>query len=251
MQTLAVDKSEVENLKANNQALASSNEELEQFAYIASHDLQEPLRTVTSFLQLLESSCGTELSDEGRQYIDFAMQGSNRMKMLINGLLEFSRLSSREEELRVVESGELLATVQENLELSIGDSGALIEYGQLPKVMVDRHQLQLLLQNLISNAIKYRCEGDLKIKINAEWLAGMWRFSVRDNGIGMEPQHFERIFKIFQRLHAQGEYSGVGIGLAMCKKIVERHGGKIWVESEKTVGSTFYFTLRGLPNDDN
>ncbi|MDQ7076193.1 MAG: ATP-binding protein [Gammaproteobacteria bacterium] len=250
MQTLAVQDIEVESLKAINRDLLRSNAELEQFAYIASHDLQEPLRTVTSFLQLLQSNCGNELSSEGKQYIDFAVQGSNRMKMLVNGLLEFSRLSSQEKELNEVGSGAVLLAVLENLELSIGDSGALIEYGQLPMVMADSHQLQLLLQNLISNSIKYRCEGDLKIRLNAEWLEGFWRFSVTDNGIGMEPQHFDRIFKIFQRLHAQGEYSGVGIGLAMCKKIVERHGGKIWVKSDVGVGATFYFTLKGLPHDE-
>ncbi|MDQ7016586.1 MAG: ATP-binding protein [Gammaproteobacteria bacterium] len=250
MQTLAVQDIEVESLKAINRDLLRSNAELEQFAYIASHDLQEPLRTVTSFLQLLQSNCGNELSSEGKQYIDFAVQGSNRMKMLVNGLLEFSRLSSQEKELNEVDSGAVLLAVLENLELSIGDSGALIEYGQLPMVMADSHQLQLLLQNLISNSIKYRCEGDLKIRLNAEWLEGFWRFSVMDNGIGMEPQHFDRIFKIFQRLHAQGEYSGVGIGLAMCKKIVERHAGKIWVESDVGVGATFYFTLKGLPHDE-
>ncbi len=249
MQTLTENKTEVEGLKEINQALTNSNAELEQFAYIASHDLQEPLRTVTSFLQLLESNCGQELSEEGRQYIDFAVQGSNRMKMLVNGLLEFSRLGSREKQLSEVDSGDVFLSVLESLELSIGDSGALIEYERLPRVMADSYQLQLVLQNLISNAIKYRCEGDLKISLKAKRVEDFWQFSVRDNGIGMESKHFERIFKIFQRLHAQGEYSGVGIGLAVCKKIVERHAGKIWVDAEKGVGSTFYFTLKGLPND--
>jgi len=229
-------------LAHSNAELATSNAELEQFAYIASHDLQEPLRTVTSFLQLLENDRDSNLSQDGKKYIDFAMTGSARMKNLVEGLLDFSRLGSAQPDLQLVDSGAVLRTVLADLEASMQEAAIHIEVGDLPMVQADQDLLYQLFQNLLANAIKYHADQP-KIHVYAELVKGLWHFSVRDNGIGMEPKHHERIFQIFQRLHGQHEYSGVGIGLAMCKKIAERLGGKIWVESELGVGSTFFFTL--------
>ena len=235
---------QADELQSANADLSRSNAELEQFAYIASHDLQEPLRTVTSFLQLLERKCADDLSDDGRKYINFAVDGSTRMKALVEGLLEFSRVGRSDDDFTVVNSNRTLSLVLADLESAIAESGALIEYDELPQVFAAERDLHHLLQNLISNAVKYRAEGDLRITVGAEYMDGWVRFSVTDDGIGIEPQYFERIFHIFQRLHGRDEYSGLGIGLAMCKKIVEHNGGKIWVESQPGAGSTFYFTLK-------
>ncbi|MDQ7016445.1 MAG: ATP-binding protein [Gammaproteobacteria bacterium] len=232
-------------LASSNAELAASNAELEQFAYIASHDLQEPLRTVTSFLQLLQSDTDTKVSQDGEKYLSFAMEGSARMKCLVEGLLDFSRLGSSQTDLQRVDSAAVVQTVLQDLEVSIRDGAAQIEVGRLPMVQADKNLLYQLLQNLLANALKYRADQS-KIHIKAEWFEERWHFSVQDNGIGMEQKHHERIFQIFQRLHGQNEYSGVGIGLAMCKKIAERLGGQIWVESELGVGSTFFFSLAAV-----
>ena len=223
--------------------IARSNRELENFAYIASHDLQEPLRMVISYLQLLERRYGDKLGSEAHDYIDFAVDGASRMKAMIEGLLAYSRVGTREMKPAPADCEEILREVLENLGLAIEDSGARITHDRLPVVMGDEVQLVQLFQNLISNAIKFRGEEPPRIHVSASQQNGEWIFSVRDNGIGIEAQQRERIFDIFQRLHTREEYQGTGIGLALAKKIVERHHGRIWVVSEPGHGSTFYFSI--------
>jgi len=223
--------------------LARSNEELEQFAYIASHDLQEPLRMVSSYVQLLERRYRNKLDSSGKEFIDFAVDGAKRMQKLINDLLAFSRIGTRGKELRHTDSSIVLAEVMTNLEPAIEESGAKITHTAMPTVMADVSQLVQLLQNLISNAIKFRKIDPPDIYISAERQTDKWLFCVQDNGIGIEPQYAEQIFQIFEQLHSRAEYPGTGVGLAICKKIVERHGGQIWVESELGKGSKFYFTM--------
>lgn len=223
--------------------LARSNAELEQFAYVASHDLQEPLRMISSFTQLLARRYQGQLDADADQYIAFAVEGAARMQHLINDLLIYSRAGTREDRIERSDCNRLLKTVLDNLHATITENQAHIEVGPLPTLMADPTQLAQLFQNLISNAIKYRNDRPLQIDIRAAYKDDAWVFSVADNGIGIAPQYFERIFQIFKRLHSHAEYAGTGIGLAICKRIVQRHGGRIWVESEPGVGSTFYFTM--------
>lgn len=228
------------------QELARSNQELEQFAYVASHDLQEPLRMVTSYLQLIERRYKDALDEDGREFIGYAVDGSNRMKSLINDLLAYSRVGTRGKEPEMVNSEFVLERVLNNLQLAIEDEQATITYNSLPTVLADAGQLEQLLQNLISNALKFHGRESPTIQIGAEQQNHEWLFWVKDNGVGFEPEYAEKIFVIFQRLHNRQEYSGTGIGLAICKKIVERHGGRIWVESQPGQGATFYFTLPAI-----
>ncbi len=230
-------------LKLKLEELRRSNEELEQFAYVSSHDLQEPLRMISSYLQLLQRRYQGKIDDKADKYIYYAVDGAARMQVLINDLLEFSRVTSRAEEPKTTDSELILNQVLSNLELFIKENKATVSHDTLPEVVVDNTQLAQVFQNMIANGIKFHGEGAPKIQISAEKKANEWVFSVQDNGIGIDPRYSEKIFEVFKRLHKKEEYPGTGIGLAVCKKIVERHGGRIWVESKLGEGSTFYFTL--------
>ncbi len=225
------------------EALKRSNENLQHFAYIASHDLQEPLRMVTSYTQLLERRYKDKLDDSAIDFINFAMEGASRMKQLINALLAYSRVDTRGKPFESLNCEDILETVLSNLRVSIMETNAEITNDPLPNIMVDNTQMIQLFQNLIGNAIKFKGDNPPRIHVSAKKENHEWIFSVKDNGIGIDKKYFERIFVIFQRLHTREEYSGSGIGLAICKKIVERHGGKIWVESELEKGTTFYFSI--------
>ena len=226
--------------------LNRSNEELGQFAYIASHDLQEPLRMVASYTQLLARRYKGRLDSDADEFITFAVDGANRMQRLIQDLLAYSRVGTKGKELRETSSEEALQRAILNLRGAIADSGAMVTHDPLPPVLADETQLVQLFQNLIGNAIKYQNSGVPRIHISAiKNGGGKWTFSVRDNGLGIDPQYFERIFVMFQRLHKREEFAGTGIGLAICKKIVERHGGEISVQSQPGKGSTFSFALAG------
>jgi PAS domain S-box-containing protein len=232
------------NLVQKIEELNRSNEELEQFAYVASHDLQEPLRMVASYTQLLSKRYKGKLDSEADEFIAFAVDGASRMQRLIQDLLVYSRVGKRRLELIKVSSEEALKMALGNLRAAIFDSGALVTHDFLPKIEVDESQLVQLFQNLIGNAIKYQNPGIPRIHISAAKEGETkWKFSVQDNGLGIDPKFFERIFGMFQRLHRRDEFAGTGMGLTICKRIVERHGGSISVESQPGQGSTFYFTL--------
>ncbi len=230
-------------LKGTMKDLKRSNAELEQFAYVVSHDLQEPLRMVASFTQLLQKRYQDKLDDEANEFINFAVDGATRMQGLINDLLTFSRIGTKRVSFSPTDMNIILENVLANIRQSTIEADAEITFDSLPVIIADGLQMAQLLQNLISNAIKFHGPVHPKIHISGENKPDKWVFSVMDNGIGIEPKHFKRIFVVFQRLHKRDEYEGSGIGLAVCKKIVKRHGGKIWVESELGKGSTFYFTI--------
>ena len=223
--------------------LENSNAELEQFAYVASHDLQEPLRKISSYGQLLRDECGQTISEEGHEYLNVVIGGANRLKQLVMDLLAFSRISTRGKPLAPTNAEESLRSAIEQLELTIKETGAEIRFERLPTVMADDVQLAQVFQNLIGNAIKYRGQETPEVAIDARDVGDEIEFSVRDNGIGIDEKYFERVFEIFQRLHNRREYSGTGIGLAVCKRIIERFGGKIWLDSVPGEGSTFFFTV--------
>ncbi|MBI5687452.1 MAG: PAS domain S-box protein [Verrucomicrobia bacterium] len=230
--------------KRTEEELRRSNEELEHFAYVASHDLQEPLRTMSSFSQLLADRYRGRLDSDADEFITFLVDGAKRMQVLINDLLDFSRIGTRGSPFAPVECEAVLRAAQDNLEVAIAESGAVVTHDPLPALTADAAQLTRLFQNLIGNAIKFRRPQEApRIHVSAVRQGGAWRLSVRDNGIGIEPQYFERIFVIFQRLHDRDKYPGTGIGLAICKKIVERHHGRMCVESKPGQGSTFHFTI--------
>ncbi len=230
-------------LKEYSEELQRSNKELEQFAYVTSHDLQQPLRVITGFVQLLERRYKDKLDHEASEFIDFIVQGTERMQLLINDLLAYSRVTTRQKPLKPVDMNQAVKTATMNLMRTIEESGATIIYDKLPVVNADETQMIQLFQNLLDNAIKYRGDEIPHIEISAKQADGGWLFSVSDNGIGFDTEQAGRIFEVFQRLHTDSKYKGTGIGLAICKKIVERHGGRIWAESQVGKGSVFYFTM--------
>jgi len=230
-------------VKNRTEELVRSNKDLEQFAYVASHDLQEPLRAISGFIELLRRSLEKHLDEKTNEYMNFSIDGAKRMQSLINGLLEYSRVGTQGKKPQEVNSKEALDEALAHLQAGIEESGAKITADDLPVVYFDDLQLMRLFQNLIGNAIKFRSDEIPQIHVSAIHQNAAWRFAVRDNGIGIEPQYAERIFMIFQRLHTRKTYAGTGIGLSICKKIIERHGGKIWVKSTPESGSTFYFTV--------
>jgi signal transduction histidine kinase len=223
--------------------LERSNSELQMFAYVASHDLQEPLRMVASFTQLLAKRYGDKLDDDARDFINFAVDGATRMQTLISDLLEYSRVGTQGKPFAPTDANALLQKVLESLRFAIEESGAVISSDPLPVVMADPQQLGQLFQNLLTNAIKFRGADPPHVRISIERNGSDWKISVRDNGIGISQEHADRIFVIFQRLHTKTEYPGTGIGLAICKKIVERHSGRIWIEPSPGGGTTFCFTI--------
>jgi len=222
--------------------LARSNSELQQFAYVASHDLREPLRAVGGMVQLMEKNFKAQMEEKAKEYLSHIVDGVSRMQLLIDDLLEFSRVGARSHPIQEVETKKVLETVLSNLSVAIKESGAEVTHDGLPPLQCDVTQLTQLLQNLVGNAIKFHGEAPPKVRVTAEAKDGEWVFCVRDNGIGIDPQYFERIFTIFQRLHTRRAYPGSGIGLAICKKIVSLHGGRIWVESISGQGASFFFT---------
>jgi light-regulated signal transduction histidine kinase (bacteriophytochrome) len=237
-----VQKSEAD-LESKNTELQKKNVELEQFAYIVSHDLQEPLRTISSFVELLQKKYDGQFDEKADRYFNYVLDASQRMKLLIKNLLDYSRIGKKKE-MEQVDCNKTLHEVLADLGVAISDANADIQHKPLPVVNGYPMELKQLFQNLIINAVKFRKKDvEPQIKISAEQINNHWEFSFADNGIGIEKKHNEKIFQIFQRLHTRSEYEGSGIGLAHCKKIAELHKGKIWVESESGVGATFYFTI--------
>ncbi len=234
---------QAEELSRQAEELARSNADLEQFAYVASHDLQEPLRMVTAYTQLLAERYKNKLDESADKFIGYAQDGAIRMQVLIQDLLAFSRVGRKEDAISTVDCGAVMEEVKQLLSSAIAESNAVISYRELPKVEAVHTQMVQLFQNLLGNAIKFRGKDTPRILVDATRKNGQWLFTVKDNGIGIAPEYAENIFVIFQRLHARAEYPGNGIGLAICKKIVERYGGKIWVESQSGAGSAFRFTV--------
>ncbi|MEV0195451.1 ATP-binding protein [Nonomuraea sp. NPDC050691] len=232
--------------RAEDQAaeLRRSNGELEQFAYVASHDLQEPLRKIASFTQMLDQRYGDRLDERAKQYIHYAVDGARRMQLLINDLLDFSRVGRVSGERAPVDTGAALSTALDNLSATLEDAGASVTAGPLPRVLGNRLQLTQLFQNLIENAVKFRSDDPPRVRIEAGRRDDMWEFACSDNGIGIEGKYADRIFLIFQRLHPRDVYPGTGIGLALCRKIVEYHGGRLWLDDDAPgPGATFRWTL--------
>jgi len=239
-------------LAAQAEELARSNADLEQFAYVASHDLQEPLRKVTSFCQLLQRRYQGQLDERADQYIEFAVDGAKRMQQLINDLLAFSRVGRTTDEFVEVDCDEALDRALHNVETALEEAGAeIVRTTKLPTVSGDPSLLTALFQNVIGNAVKFRSEAPPRVEIACDRVDGEWAFRVADNGIGIDEAYAERVFVIFQRLHAKELYPGTGIGLALCKKIVEFHGGRIWIDSQAGSGTTVCWTLPVPPEPED
>ncbi|MFI6788588.1 ATP-binding protein [Nonomuraea sp. NPDC050383] len=230
--------------------LRRSNGELEQFAYVASHDLQEPLRKIASFTQMLDQRYGDRLDERARQYIHYAVDGAKRMQLLINDLLDFSRVGRVSGERTPVDSGPALSAALDNLSAALEETDATVTAGPLPRVLGNRHQLTQLFQNLVENAVKFRSAEPPRVRIEAVRKDDVWEFSCSDNGIGIEGKYADRIFLIFQRLHPRDVYPGTGIGLALCRKIVDYHGGRLWLDGDaEGPGATFRWTLPAAGDD--
>jgi len=223
--------------------LERSNSDLEQFATIASHDLQEPLRTISSYCQLLEKQFEGKLEPETQDCLNYVVDAAKRMQLMIKSLLTYSSAKRERKAMGNIDCSQLLSEILDSVRAAIQESGALVSFDRLPKVTGERARLSQVFQNLISNAIKFRDGTRPIIRVSAKETDGYWTFCVADNGIGIDPQHFGKLFGVFQRLHTREEYPGTGIGLALCKKIIENHGGRMWVESELGKGARFYFTL--------
>ena len=236
-------------LQAKTTDLERSNRDLEQFAYVASHDLQEPLRMVSSYTSLLAEDLGDSLDDDARRYLDFAHDGAVRMQQLVTDLLRYSRVGRADTVRQRVDCDQLVETVTVDLHEAIFAAGATVTHDRLPTVMGVPTELRQLFTNLVGNAVKFRGDEPVHVHVSAARDGPMWRFSVADNGIGIDPGQAERIFEVFKRLHPRGRYPGTGIGLAICKKVVEHHGGRIWVESQPGAGATFRFTLPAAGHD--
>ncbi len=230
--------------------LRRSNDDLQQFAYVASHDLQEPLRAIVSFSQLLEDKYKDIINKDGKEFIHFITDGAKKMNTLIKDLLSYSRITTHAKPSKTIDIEKIIKEALYNLQEAIKESGAIITYDKMPILKVDKTQFTQLFQNLFSNAIKFRRAEPPRIHISVQKVNEEWLFSVKDNGIGIESKYFDKLFNIFYRLHTKEEYPGTGIGLPICKKIVQRYGGKIWVESEFGIGSTFYFTIISEKNKE-
>jgi len=229
--------------------LEISNKELEQFAYVSSHDLKEPLRMITSFLQLLQRRYADDLDEDANDFINYAVEGAKRLDMMINDLLKYSRIGSKEREFKYVYSEKIVETVLTNLKTLINNKNAIVTYDSLPIIYANEYQMIQLFQNLISNAIKYN-NNIPKVHISVVKKDKEYVFSIKDNGIGIDEDHLERIFTIFQRLHTREQYDGTGIGLAISLRILQQHGGKIWAESKPGKGSTFNFSIPIKTNNE-
>ncbi|NQU71146.1 MAG: PAS domain S-box protein, partial [Rhodospirillales bacterium] len=225
--------------------LQRSNSDLEQFAYIASHDLQEPLRMISGYCQLLQRRYKDKLDQDANEFIEFAVEGAGRMQRLISDILMYSRVGTRAKPLEQIPCQEILDGALANLQVVIEETGAVITSDELPEIMGDRSQLGQLFQNLLGNALKFRGDKTPEIHVSATQADKGWEISVSDNGIGIEPEHRDRIFLIFQRLHTRAEYEGTGIGLAVCQKIASRHGSALTVDASESGGSKFIFNLPG------
>lgn len=234
-----------EQLEQANAELERSNRDLEQFANVASHDLREPLRVVDGFVDLLDRRAGPELSPDHRRYLGMMKGATSRMQELIDDILAWSRAGSAQLEITRVDSGELVRDVEASLAPAIAEAGATIEADGLPTIRADRAQLRQVFQNLMANAIKFHGDDPPRVVVTGEETTDGWRFSIADNGIGVDPKYAERIFEMFSRLHGRDAYPGTGVGLAICATVVEKHGGRIWVEPTPGGGSTFRFTVRG------
>ena len=240
-----------EKLKKAYKNLERSNNELEQFAYVASHDLQEPLRTIYGFVELLAANYKGKFDSDAEEYIEFITTGTRRMQQMIDDLLTLSRITTKGKKFAPVNIERILKIVLENLRSLIDKNHAVIIYDSIPTIIADDSQIIQLFQNLIENAIKFRREETPKIHISSKRQNGYRVFSIKDNGVGIDKNQFKKLFVVFQRLHSRDEYPGTGIGLAICKKIVERHEGRIWIESEVGIGSTFYFTIPVRPTGND
>jgi signal transduction histidine kinase len=230
-------------LKKLSEELARSNADLKDFAYVASHDLKKPLQSIEGFVKLLARRYRGKLDDKADEFLEYIIDGAQRMQELIKDLLEYSQVGAKGKKLKSIDCSFVVGKAIGNLQTAIEESNAVVTYDELPTITANTSQMISLFQNLIDNAIKFRSEEAPRIHISAERKGKEWIFSIRDNGIGMDPNDSGRIFEMFQRLHGSTEYPGTGMGLAICKKIIERHGGRIWVESESGKGSTFYFTM--------